>query len=440
MAFPRDFIFGAGTSAYQVEGSPEADGRAPSWWDSFAKTSGLIEDGSDGDRACEHYLLYKEDIALMSWLGLDAYRFSVAWPRVLPRGRGRVNQKGLDFYERLVDGLLEAGIKPYVTLYHWDLPQALADKGGWLSRDTAKSFQEFADAVSRRLGGRVASWATLNEPRCAAMVGYFEGRHAPGIQDRAKALTAAHTMLLAHGMALPVLRGNIPGAELGIVLDLKPYYPADESDSSIQAARDADGVFNRWFLDPIFRGSYPEDVMAGFGSLAPKVEDGEMELISQAIDALGVNYYTRGVVRRKEGATYPAAQEVKPEGAPRTSMDWEIFPQGLRDIIMRVHADYRPARIYVAENGAAMEDSLIDGRIDDQGRRDYLESHIRAVEECLEAGAPVKAYVVWSLMDNFEWGRGYTKRFGIVYVDYPSQRRIPKASALWYRDFIRASR
>jgi beta-glucosidase len=437
MAFPRGFLFGAATSAYQIEGRASEDGRGRSWWDDFAKTGGHTADGSDGDIACDHYRLWKEDVALMATLGLKAYRFSISWPRVLPKGRGRENAKGLDFYDRLVDGLLERGIIPYATLYHWDLPSALAEEGGWINRDCAKAFEEFADKASRRLGDRVHSWATLNEPRCASVVGYVEGRHAPGETGRRDlALAAAHGMLLGHGLALTVLKANAPRAKVGIVLDLKPYYPFDDSQGCEDAAHRADGVFNRWFLDAIFRGSYPEDIVRGFGAAMPQIKPDDMEIIGRPVDCLGVNYYSRGLVRHDAGAPYPRIREKRLEGASRTAMDWEIYPEGLFDILLRLKEEYGVKDLFIAENGAAFTDKVVEGKIDDNDRVEYLRGHFEAAARAMDLGVPLSAYFVWSFLDNFEWGHGYTKRFGLCYVDYDTQRRIPKASALWYRNFI----
>ena len=434
--FPANFEFGAATSSYQIEGAVAEDGRKPSMWDHFAHNSGRIGDGSTGDVACDHYHRVDDDLALMSALNLNAYRFSVAWPRVIPDGVGAVNAKGLDFYDRLVDKLLARGIAPYVTLYHWDLPQALAERGGWLNRDTSFAFADYSEAVVRRLGDRVHTYATLNEPRCSATVGYLEGRHAPGEQDRAKSLTAAHHLLLAHGLAMPVLRAHTRQAKLGIVIDVRPYYAADDSEVSRQAALHADGVFNRWFADPLFKGHYPEDVWQGFGKLVPEVKTGDMEIIQQPIDSLGINYYARGFVSHDAKLPFPHAADVRDPASKFTDMGWEIYPRGLSDILQRFHRDYAPSAIYVAENGAAFDDHLVDGQVDDQQRLDYLESHLAAAARAISEGVPLVAYLVWSMLDNFEWGHGYARRFGIVHVDYETQRRTPKKSALWYRDAI----
>jgi beta-glucosidase len=439
-AFPPGFHFGAATSAYQIEGAVAQDGRGPSWWDTFSHTPGRIADGSTGDVACDHYRRADADIALMRSLNFNAYRFSVAWPRVMPGGTGAVNARGLDFYDRLVDRLLAAGLAPYVTLYHWDLPQPLAERGGWLNRDTCKAFADYAAVVAQRLGDRVHSYATLNEPRCSAIVGYQEGRHAPGERDRGKALTAAHHLLLAHGLAMPALRAATRRARLGIVLDVKPYVPADDTEASASAARHADGVFNRWFLDPLFRGTYPADVWDGYGAMVPDVRVGDMTQISQPIDTLGIDYYARGVVGFDAARPFPHAADVRLPQSRYTAMGWEVSPQGLHDMLVRLKADHDLQDIYIAENGAAFDDVLEHDAVNDTERREYYAAHLDATARALAAGVPVSGYMAWSLLDNFEWGFGYTRRFGIVYVDYPTQRRIPKSSALWYRDFIAAQR
>ncbi|MBS3933596.1 MAG: beta-glucosidase [Truepera sp.] len=422
--FPADFRWGVATAAYQIEGAVSEDGRGPSIWDTFSHTPGKTYNGDTGDVACDHYHRWPEDLELMAQLGIQSYRFSVAWPRVLPQGIGRVNAKGLDFYERLVDGLLLRGIEPNATLYHWDLPQPLQDKGGWASRDTAQAFVAYADAVSRRLGDRVKFYATFNEPWCIAILSHEIGEHAPGSNDRRLALQVAHHVLLAHGLAMPVLRKNAPKAQHGIVLNFTPSYALDDSIEAQQAARLMDGTFNRWFADPIFKGRYPEDIWELYSELVPKVQDGDMAQIAAPIDFLGVNYYTR--------VTFGG----DPGNIERTAMGWEVFPQGLRDLLLRLQRDYSSPVMYVTENGAAYEDTLMDGAVHDPERISYYERHLAAVQEAIGAGANVKGYYAWSLMDNFEWAKGYSKRFGLIYVDYPTQRRILKSSAKWYAELI----
>jgi beta-glucosidase len=436
MKFPYGFHFGASTSAYQIEGAVAEDGRQPSIWDAFAHQSGRIKDGSNGDIACDHYHRWESDVALIQSLGHNAYRFSIAWPRVVPQGRGAVNAKGLDFYDRLVDRLLESGIAPYATLYHWDLPLALHAKGGWLNRDTCHAFADYAAVVAQRLGDRVYGYATLNEPRCSATVGYLEGRHAPGETNQAKALQAAHHLMLAHGLGMQALRANTRTARLGVVLDVKPYHAADDSAASRQAAHNAYGVFNRWFMDPMFLGHYPQDIWDGYGADVPAVQAGDLGTICQPIDSLGINYYSRGHVEYSVAKPFPHTAEVRCASSSFSDMGWEIWPDGLREMLVRIHHDYKVPDLYVAENGAAMDDALENSQVYDPVRRDYLQSHIAAVAEAREAGVPISAYLAWSLLDNYEWGHGYTRRFGICYVDYPTQKRIPKTSALWLRDFI----
>jgi beta-glucosidase len=440
-AFPAGFLFGAGTSAYQIEGGAGAQGRGPSWWDHFAHQPGNTVDGSHGDIACDHHRLWRQDLDLMQSLGLGAYRFSIAWPRVLPEGRGRVNAAGLDFYERLVDGLLARGIAPCVTLYHWDLPLALARSDGsrgWQSRDTAAAFADYALLVMRRLGDRVASWATLNEPRCCAWVGHFEGRHAPGLQGDLRAtLAAAHHQLLGHGLAVQALRAERPGARLGIVLDLKPHQAASPQPQDQAAAWRGDGVFNRWFLDPLFRASYPADVAEACSACMPAMQPGDLRTIATPIDELGINYYTRAVVAHAPDRPWPSLAEQRVDGRHHSTMGWEDFPEGLEQTLLRVQRDYAPPAVYIAENGCAEPDQVsADGRVRDPDRQAYLRGHVQACARALAQGVPLRAYLAWSLMDNFEWGRGYTQRFGLVHVDYASQARTVKDSGADYAAFI----
>lgn len=440
--FPPGFLWGTATSAYQVEGAVHADGRGESIWDRFAARPGAIEDGSSGAIACDHHRRWPEDVALMRDLGLNAYRFSIAWPRVLPRGRGAVSAAGLDFYDRLVDGLLEAGLAPMATLYHWDLPQALQDAGGWGSRDTAAAFVEYAHAVSMRLGDRVRHWVTHNEPWCVATLGHEEGVHAPGLKAPALALRAAHHLLLSHGWAVPALHRNAPGAEVGVVLIASPAEPLTASAADRDAARWFDGFFHRWYLDPIFRGAYPADAVAdrvARGHLPrgelPFVLPGDLRAISAPLDFLGVNYYSRTVL---SGAPGPAG-EPPPRAVPMaprealTDMGWEVWPRGLEDVLLRLHREYAPPKLYVTENGAAWADAPgPDGRIRDPRRQAYLAGHLAAIHRAIVAGAPVAGYYCWSLLDNFEWAHGFTKQFGLVHVDRATQRRTPKDSARWY--------
>jgi beta-glucosidase len=443
LSFPPGFLWGTATSAYQIEGAIDADGRGESIWDRFAATPGRIEDGSDGAVACDHYHRWAEDVSLMRGLGMNAYRFSIAWPRVLPNGRGAPNPAGLDFYDRLVDGLLEAGLAPMVTLYHWDLPQALQDRGGWGDRDTASAFVDYAHVVSMRLGDRVRRWTTHNEPWCVATLGHEQGVHAPGLRDPVLALRVAHHLLLSHGWAVPALRQNAPGAEVGIVLIASPAEPATRSEGDRDAVRHFDGYFNRWWLDPLFRGEYPADairdrVRAGQVASAelPFVQPGDLAAIAAPLDFLGVNYYSRTVLSCEEGPMgepAPRAVQMAPRSA-LTDMGWEVFPEGLEQVLRRLHADYRIPRFYVTENGAAFTDPPDDeGRVHDVRRRAFLAGHLRALHRAIAAGVPVAGYFHWSLLDNFEWGHGYTKHFGLVRVDPVTQRRVLKDSAQFYR-------
>ena len=443
--FPDGFLWGAATSAAQIEGATTADGKGESIWDRFAAVTGNIADGSRPDVACDHYHRWPEDIVLMSQLGLQAYRFSIAWPRVLPTGRGAINAAGLDFYDRLVDGLLAAGIQPFPTLYHWDLPQSLQDTGGWAARDTTEAFVEYTTAVVRRLGDRVRHWVTHNEPWCIATLGHEEGHHAPGHRDPAEGLQVAHHLLLSHGMATAAIRREVPRAEVGIVLIQCPAMPATSSPADADAARWFDGFFNRWYLDPIFRGCYPADAVAdriARGQLAgpelPFVRPGDMLTIAAPLDFLGLNYYSRSVMR--------AGADGKPEPvkmAPDedlTDMGWEVYPQGLHDTLLRVHREYAPRRLYITENGAAYDDPAdANGRIADRRRIAYLQGHLRAAAEAVAAGVPLAGYFAWSLLDNFEWGLGFAKKFGLCAVDPVTGQRSFKDSAYWYRNVVAAN-
>lgn len=441
--FPENFKWGVATSSYQIEGAWDEDGKGESIWDRFSHTPGRIEDASNGDVACNHYHLWPEDVALMKSLNIQVYRFSIAWPRILPEGRGRINQAGLDFYGRLVDGLLEVGIEPFVTLYHWDLPQALQDKGGWPERETAEAFAEYADVVSRSLGDRVKNWITHNEPWCASLLSHQIGEHAPGMRDWYLGLRAAHHILLSHGLAVPVIRRNSPGSEVGITLNFEDAVPASPSSADYNAARFHDGYFNRWFLDPVYGRHYPSDIVSFYesnGILADGldfVQAGDMATIAAPTDFLGVNYYSRCLSRDEDAAdNLPQTIFHQPE-SELTEMGWEIYPEGLYNLLNRFHFEYKIPKIYITENGCSYSDGPDEnGRIADQRRIDFLEVHLDAVARAIENGVPVAGYMQWSLMDNFEWAKGYKQRFGIVYVDYETQERLPKDSALWYRDVI----
>ena len=434
LRFPSDFIWGTATASYQIEGG--ASERGPCIWDDFCRWPGKVLHGDTGDVADDHYHRYREDVALMAGLGLSAYRFSISWPRVLPEGAGQVNAKGLDFYDRLVDELLRANVTPFVTLYHWDLPSALQRMGGWAARDTAYRFADYAEVVARRLSDRVRHWATHNEPWVVAFVGNFQGRHAPGWQDLGLALQVGHHLLLSHGLAVPVLREyGDGGSQVGIVLNSSPVYPASQSDQDVAAARRHDGYVNRWFMDPIFRGEYPQDMWGLFGHHVPRVASGDLEAINRPVDFLGVNYYMRAVVKHEAGGLLDFTQ-LRPEGE-YTAMGWEVYPEGLTDLLVRLARDYASPTMYITENGCAYEDALTaDGRVHDERRISYLKTHLAAAQRAIEAGVVLKGYFAWSLLDNFEWAMGYSRRFGIVYVDYATQRRILKDSATYYASVI----
>jgi beta-glucosidase len=457
--FPTDFRFGAATAAYQIEGAAHEDGRTDSIWDVFCRVPGAVVRGDNGEVACDHYHRSADDVALMADLGLQTYRFSTSWSRVRPDG-GQVNKQGLAFYSKLVDQLLEKNIKPWLTLYHWDLPQALEEKGGWANRDTAYRFAEYSATVHDVLGDRIDSWTTLNEPWCASFLSYIGGEHAPGRQDVGAGLAAAHHLLLGHGLVVNELRSRDASLQLGITLNLTVADPVDATDAGdLDAARRIDGQFNRFFLDPIFRGEYPEDVLRdvagnGFESV---VRPGDLEIISAPLDVLGVNYYHGDLVsarassaetmtaapsERPKRSPFPAADGVhwRSRGLPLTAMGWEVQPEGLTRLLHRVRDDYSgPAGVdlYVTENGAAYTDVVEpDGSVHDAGRRDFLEAHLGAILDAIDDGVEVKGYFYWSLMDNFEWAWGYDKRFGIVRVDYETQERTLKESAIGYREII----
>ena len=429
------FVWGAATSSYQIEGAVTEDGRGPSIWDTFSATPGKVDNGDTGEVAADHYHRYGDDVALMADLGLGAYRFSIAWPRVQPLGSGAVNQRGLDFYRRLVDSLLERGIEPWPTLYHWDLPQPLEDAGGWPERDTALRFADYAAAVHEALADRVTRWTTFNEPWCSAFLGYATGRHAPGRREPAAAVRAAHHLLPGHGLAVRAL-GD---AEVGITLNLTDVSPRTRADADLDAARRIDGMQNRIFLDPLLRGSYPVDVIADLCGTTSfdHVRPADLDLISVPPAFLGVNYYSPMLVAgnaSEKPSAYVGSPNVEHAdgGRPRTSIGWEIDADGLLRLLLRLRRDYPAVPLYVTENGAAFDDE-----VHDTARIAYLADHLRACGEAIEAGVPLEGYFAWSLLDNFEWSFGYAQRFGLVHVDYATQRRTPKDSARWYSDVIR---
>lgn len=442
--FPPDFFWGSSSSAYQIEGATQEDGRGPSIWDTFARLPGAIYHSDTADIATDHYHRMPADIALMSELNLNAYRFSLSWSRIFPQGRGTINQPGLDFYDRLVDELLARDIRPVATLYHWDLPQALQERGGWLERTTALAFADYAEVVVRRLGDRVSWWVTQNEPWCSAYLGYGQGTHAPGIREMSSAVTAAHHLLLAHGLASERIHKITTNAEtrVGIVLNLTPIYATDDDPALSEGVEKMDVLYNRWFLDPLFRGTYPRRLWDDLNASPPQIEPGDMDLISAPLDFLGVNYYSRVLLRPRPGIATPDKispyeQVVPVPGASYTDMAWEIYPHGLEDVLLRVQRDYQPKLILVTENGAAFNDEW-DGQneVADQRRVQCLQEHILHLERAFRQGVPLGGYFAWSFMDNYEWTDGYSKRFGLVYVDYPTQRRIFKQSGRWYSALI----
>jgi beta-glucosidase len=438
------FLWGAATSAYQVEGAVREDGRGVSIWDTFCRRPGAIRAGDTGDVACDQYHRFEDDIALMARLGIGAYRFSIAWPRILPDGDGAVNQSGLDHYRRVVEALNRHGIAPVVTLYHWDLPQALEDLGGWTNRDTASRFADYATIVHGALAGEVPTWTTINEPWVAAWLGYGTGVHAPGKADHALALAASHHLLLAHGLAVEAMDGD--GA-VGITLNLQPTTPASLDADDVLAARRADLQMNAYYLDPIFGRGYPEELVEFYRSVTDMafVRDGDLDVIAGPFDILGVNYYRRFTVTADPGSRGAeelpgslGAWSIVPEGVAVTGMGWPVEPEVLTELLTRTHREYAPARILITENGAAYEDVVgADSRIDDTARVAYLRDHVRAALRAKEAGVPIEGYFVWSLLDNFEWAQGFSKRFGLAYVDFETQARIPKLSAHWYQQVAR---
>ena len=429
--FPNDFVWGASTAAYQIEGAWNEDGRGESIWDRFSHTPGKTHNGDTGDVACDHYHRWPEDVELMKRLGLKAYRFSIAWPRIYPQGRGALNQAGIEFYSRLVDALLAANIEPVITLYHWDLPQALDDGGGWLARDTAFAFADYAETMVKQLGDRVRCWSTLNEPWCTAFSGYFYGEHAPGVKDEQLALQAAHHTLLAHGLALQAMRAVNAGIKVGIVLNLWSVESVDDSPAS---RAQIERVWQRdlgWFLDPLLHAEYPLLAWQEREAIAPQLQPGDLKLIAQPLDWLGLNYYMRVLFDEQNRRVHPVP------GAEHTEMGWEVYGPGLNHLLTKLAQRYPVPPLYIIENGAAFKDEVSpDGQVHDPRRIHYLREYITAVHEALQAGVDVRCYFVWSLLDNFEWARGYSKRFGIVYVDYATQRRVIKDSGHWYAHVI----
>jgi beta-glucosidase len=452
IVFPEGFAWGTSTASYQIEGAVTEDGRAPSIWDTFSHQPGTILNGDTGDRAADHYHRYAEDVATLGWLGVQFYRFSLAWPRLQPSGRGPLNRRGADFYHRLLDELGKAGVRPWVTIYHWDLPQVLEDEGGWPARDTALRFADFAAAVHQEFGDRVQWWTTLNEPFCVAFNAYAEGVHAPGRTEPGAALAAGHHLLLAHGLAVERMRAARPGNKLGITLNLAPMRPASDAAADARVAGRLDARKNRFFLDPIFTGRYPDsllDEVAGLG-FAAHVHDGDLGHIAAPLDFLGVNFYRPFYARARSPEEVSAAPQTPsawvacPEaelvdpGGPKTQMGWTIQPEGLHDLLTWLSREYTLPPLYLTENGMAVDDRPDgDGTVPDPERIAYLDGHLRAAHRAIGEGVDLRGYFVWSLLDNFEWAFGLERRFGLVYVDYPSGERIRKASAHWYRQVVR---
>ena len=430
-----EFVWGVATSSYQIEGAANEGGRGQSIWDTFCKVPGKVANFDNGDIACDHYHRFKEDLDLMKWMGVKAYRFSVAWPRVIPDGVGRVNEMGLDFYDRLIDSLLEREIAPWLTMYHWDLPEALQIRGGWNNREVVEWFGEYAEVLTSRFGDRVKNWMTLNEPLCIAWLGHLYGDMAPGIKDLQTALNVSHNLLMSHGLACQVIRSNVSEANVGIVINVTPAVPATESQEDSNAAQLADGFDNRWFLDPVFGRTYPADVIDNLGA-SPEIHSGDMKLIAQDLDFLGVNFYFRQTVAADQNSKPLPIRSVNRENVKRTAMNWEVHPQAFEEILLRISKEYSPKAIYITENGSAWNDEVINGEIIDDERIDYLARHLDAMRSAREQGAPILGYFAWSFLDNFEWAYGYEKRFGLIYVDYKTQTRAPKKSAFFYRQLL----
>jgi beta-glucosidase len=433
------FIWGAATAAYQIEGAAREDGRGLSIWDVFSHTPGRTFNGDTGDVACDHYHRYPEDVVLMQWMGLDAYRFSISWPRVLPDGVGKINSKGLAFYDKLVDRLLDAGIDPWITLFHWDSPQALEARGGMTNRDFAQWFAEYTAVVTNALGDRVKNWMTLNEPLCSAWFGYYKGFFAPGVQNLQTALNVSHHLLLAHGHATEVIRSNISDARVGTAMSLTPVEAASDHELDVKAAELSDAWNIRWFLDPIYGRGYPADLIEKLG-MRPDVRDGDLEKIATPTDFLGVNYYFREVIASDPHDTLLGARGVHQAQSKFTGMDWEIHADGLYRLLKRLQRDYAPQELFITENGSAWPDVVVAGEVNDGDRTEYLQQHLEAVMQARSEGVPVNGYFAWSLLDNYEWASGYSKRFGLIYVDYATQKRIPKRTAHWYRNHISSQR
>jgi beta-glucosidase len=436
--FPAGFMWGTATASFQIEGATREDGRGESIWDRFAATPGKIMTGETGDPACDSYHRYPADIAVMKELGVNAYRFSIAWPRIIPDGSGEINPAGLGYYDRVVDALLEANIRPFITLYHWDLPQALQDQGGWANRAVIDAFVRYTDVVVSRLGDRVKHWMTHNEPWCISILSHYLGEHAPGLRDRKLALQVAHHILVSHGEAVPVIRDRCAGARVGIVLNFSPAYPATASEADQLAARRHHAKFNLWFVDPVAGQGYPEDAWQEYGADAPDIRPGDMEKIAVALDFLGANYYSRHIAYDPVASQgYPVIN--RPNPVNMMARRWEVFPQGLFDLLTWLHQAYAFPELHVTENGATYDDVVWEGRIHDLARLDYIKQHLAALLRVIEAGVPVRGYFCWSLLDNFEWAWGTRDRFGLAYTDFATQNRLIKDSGYWYGRVTKAN-
>ena len=443
--FPKDFMWGTATSSYQIEGAPDLDGKGPSVWDHFSHIEGNIKNGDTGDIACDHYHLWPEDLKLLENLGVNSYRFSISWPRILPTGKEKKpNQKGLDFYSRLVDNLLEKEITPFVTLNHWDIPQGLEDDGGWVDRMMVDAFVEYSYHVSKSLGDRVTYWITHNEPWCVSHIGYIDGHKPPGLKNKwAKSLSAAHHLLLSHGMALPEIRNNVKDAQVGITLNLNTAIPASPSEYDKKACTFFDNMFNRLFLEPLYNSTYPTELFDELKKRGEIVDDdlsflkeGDLEIISRETDFLGVNYYSRGVVRDEEVSEEKNLPK-NIEMGPKTDFGWEVYPKGIYDLLLDLKHKYGADNIYITENGCSYSDGPDESnKVNDQRRIDYHHTHLTEIKNAIDDGVDCKGYFAWSLMDNFEWAQGFSQRFGLIWVDFDSLERIPKESYHWYKSFI----
>lgn len=440
--FPNHFRWGVATSAYQIEGAHEAGGRTPSIWDVFSRTPGKVEDGHTGDRACDHYSLFKEDIQLLVSLGVKHYRFSVSWSRIYPR-EGQLNQEGIAFYRALLDELIRCGIEPMMTIYHWDLPQWIAEEGGWTNRRTVDLFVEYARTLFNAFGKDVPYWNTHNEPWCSAFLSYGVGVHAPGHTDWREAIVSAHHILLSHGLAVREYRKLGHEGQIGITLDLDANEPATDSRQDQDACRRHDGYLNRWFLDPVFKGTYPEDMVEWFRPHVGQYDfiwPGDMKVIAEKGDLLGINYYSRAIIRQGQGHAMLQTDNVLPEDCEVTDMGWEVHPESLYRILNRIREEYSSIPIYITENGAAVADRLVDGKVNDTPRIRYVQSHLEQCLRYIQDGGNLQGYYLWSFLDNFEWAFGYNKRFGMVYIDYETQERTPKESAWWYKEVMATNR